>query len=140
MVSFSLNKSVFIFFVTCIFLLHLLSYFLGIYLINLLGVCLLFYIVLWCYWSIFQTNSLQREKRTAHRGSAKKCSTQPATGILQLQVVVCHHAIFVWLLFCSSKIALFTVSKELFDVASYMMLLRRYITLLLHFSFAKFWV
>jgi hypothetical protein len=74
----------------------------------------------------FSNESIVMRKRTAHRGSAKKCSTQPATGILKLQVVVCHHAIFVWLLFCSSKIALFTISKELFDVASYMTLLRRY--------------
>jgi hypothetical protein len=77
----------------------------------------------------FSNESIAKRKRTAaHRGSAKKCSTQPATGILKLQVVVCHHAIFVWLLFCSSKIALFSISKELFDVASYMTLSRRYIT------------
>jgi hypothetical protein len=76
----------------------------------------------------FPNKSIAERKRRAHKGSAEKCSTQPATGILKLQVVVCHHAIFVWLLFCSSKIALFTILKELFDVASYMTLLRRYIT------------
>ncbi len=65
MVSFSLNKSVFIFFLTCIFFLHLLSYFLGIYLINLLGVCLWFYIVLF-FKRIHceeKMNSPQRERK-----------------------------------------------------------------------------
>jgi Na+/melibiose symporter-like transporter len=87
------------------------------------------FVILYCSMLLlvyFSNESILKRKRTAHRGSAKKCSTQPATGIKKLWVVVCHHAIFVWLLFCSSKIALYTILKELFDVASYMTLLGRY--------------
>jgi ABC-type Fe3+ transport system permease subunit len=76
------------------------------------------FVILYCSMLLlvyFSNEFIAKRKRRAHRGSAKKCSTQPAK-----VVVVCHHAICVWLLFCSSKIAVFAVSKELFDVASYM--------------------
>ncbi len=55
------------------------------------------FVILYCSMLLlvyFSNESIVKIKRTAHRGSAKKCSTQPATGILKLQVVVCHHAIF----------------------------------------------
>ncbi len=137
MVSFSLNKSVFI----CFFSMHFLSpssilfsWHLSYQFVGCLFVILYCSMLLLVY---FSNEFIANRKRRAHRGSAKKCSTQPPTGILKLQVVVCHHAIFVWLLFCSSKIAVFTVSKELFDVASYMTLLRRYITFTTTFQLCK---